>query len=55
MGIQWDCTSAIYRLKEAYGSVRREVLSNILIEFGILMKPVRLIKMCACELDLLKY
>ena len=33
-------------LNKAYGSVRREVLCNILIEFGIPMKLVRLIKMC---------
>jgi hypothetical protein len=32
--------------KEAYDSVRREVLYNILIQFGIPMKQVRLIKMC---------
>jgi len=30
---------------KAYNSVRREVLYNILIEFGIPMKLVRLIKM----------
>jgi hypothetical protein len=30
--------------KEAYDSVRREALYNILIEFGIAMKLVRLIK-----------
>ena len=35
--------------KKAYDSVRREVLNNILIEFGIPMKPVRLIKMCLNE------
>jgi hypothetical protein len=29
--------------------VRREVLYNILIEFGVPMKPVRLIKMCLNE------
>jgi len=29
-----------------YDSVRREVLCNILIEFAIPMKLVRLIKMC---------
>ena len=31
--------------KKAYNSVRRKVLYNILIEFRIPMKPVRLIKM----------
>jgi hypothetical protein len=31
--------------KKAYDSVRREVLYNILIEFGVPMKIVRLIKM----------
>jgi hypothetical protein len=33
-------------LKKAYDSVRREVLYNILIVFGIPLKLVRLIKMC---------
>ena len=32
--------------KKAYHSVRREVLYNILIEFGIPMKLARLIKLC---------
>ena len=35
--------------KKAYDSVRREVLYNILIKFGIPMKLVRLIKMCLTE------
>jgi hypothetical protein len=34
---------------KAYDLVRREVLCNILIEFGISMKLVRLIKMCLTE------
>jgi hypothetical protein len=36
--------------KKAYDSVRREVLCNILIEFYIPMKLVRLIKMCLTEM-----
>jgi hypothetical protein len=36
-------------IKKAYDSVRREVLYNILIEFGIPMKPVRLVQMCLNE------
>ena len=35
--------------KKAYDSVKRDVLYNILIDFGILMKPVKLIKMCLTE------
>jgi len=35
--------------KKAYDSVRREVLCNILIEFGVPKKLVRLIKMCLTE------
>jgi hypothetical protein len=36
--------------KEACGSVRMEVLCNILIEFGISVKMVMLIKMCLNEI-----
>jgi hypothetical protein len=35
--------------EKAYHSVRREVLYDILIEFGVSTKPVRLIKMCLNE------
>jgi hypothetical protein len=37
-------------LKELYGSFRREVLYNILVEFGVPMKQIRLIKMCLIEI-----
>ena len=49
MGIQGTNASDLYRLQKAYDSVRKEVLYNILIEFGIPMKLVRLIKMCLTE------
>ena len=35
--------------KKVYDSFRREILYNILIEFGISMKLERLIKMCLNE------
>jgi hypothetical protein len=35
--------------KKAYDSVRREALCNILIDFGMPMKLVRLLKMCLNE------
>ena len=47
---KWEYNEAVHQLfidfKKAYDSVRREVLYNILIEFGIPKKLVRLIKMC---------
>jgi hypothetical protein len=38
------------QFKEAYFSFRREVLYDILAEFGVPMKLVRLIKMCFNEI-----
>jgi hypothetical protein len=49
MGVQWDSTLAIRRLQESLWLIRREVLYNILIEFGVPIKLVRLIKMCLNE------
>jgi hypothetical protein len=50
---KWEYNGAVHQLfvdfKKAYESVRREVLYNILIEFGIPLKLVRLIKMCLHE------
>jgi sorting nexin-29 len=49
----WEYNETIYKLfidfKKAYDSVRREVLYNILLEFGVPMKLVRFIKMCLNE------
>ena len=46
---KWEYNEAVHQFfidfKKAYDSVRREVLYNILIEFGIPKKLVRLIKM----------
>ena len=51
---KWENDEAVYQLiidsKKAYDSVRWEVLYNNLNEFGIHMKPVRLIKMCLNEI-----
>jgi len=51
---KWEYIEAVRQLfvdfKEAYDSVREEVLYNILIEFNIPMKVVRLIKMCLNEI-----
>ena len=50
---KWEYSEAVYQLfidvKKTYDSVRREVLYNILIEFGIPLKLIRLIKMCLTE------
>ncbi|KAJ4426333.1 hypothetical protein ANN_27147, partial [Periplaneta americana] len=50
---KWKYKGTVHQLfidfKKAYDSVKREVLYDILIEFGILKKLVRLIKMCLSE------
>ena len=47
---KWEYNEAVHQLfidfKKAYDSVRREVLYNILMEFGIPKKLIRLIKIC---------
>jgi hypothetical protein len=48
-GEKWECNETVHQLfidfMKAYDSVRREVLYNILIEFGVPMKLVKWIKM----------
>ncbi|KAJ4430005.1 hypothetical protein ANN_22213 [Periplaneta americana] len=50
---KWEYKGTVHQLfihfKKAYDSVKRQVLYNILIEFGIPKKLVRLIKMCLSE------
>ena len=50
---EWEYNEAVHQLfidfKKAYDSVRREVLYNILMEFGIPRNLIRLIKMCVTE------
>jgi hypothetical protein len=50
---KWEYSETIHQLfidvKEAYDSVRREVLYNILMEIGIPMKLVEVIKLCLNE------
>jgi len=52
---KWEYNGAVHQLfidfKKAHDSVRREVLYNILIEFGIPTKLVRLIKMCLTKMS----
>jgi hypothetical protein len=47
-GVQWDSASAIHRSQESHDLDKIEVLYDVLIGFGVLVKllVVRLIKMC---------
>ncbi|KAJ4446673.1 hypothetical protein ANN_13370 [Periplaneta americana] len=53
IGEKWEYKGTVHQLfidfKKAYDSVKREVFYDILIEFGIPKKLVRLIKMCLSE------
>jgi hypothetical protein len=50
---RWEYNGMVHQLfidfKKAYDSIKREVLYNILLEFGIPKELVRLIKMCLNE------
>jgi sorting nexin-29 len=49
----WEYSGTVHQLfidfKKAYNSIKREVLYNILLEFGVPKKLARLIKMCLNE------
>jgi hypothetical protein len=50
---KWEYNGTVHQLfidfKKAYDSIKREVLYNILLEFSIPKKLVRIIKMCLNE------
>jgi hypothetical protein len=54
----WQCYETVHQLlidfKKAYESVRKKVLYNILIEFGVSMKVVRMISMRLNETCIVK-
>jgi sorting nexin-29 len=56
---KWEYNGTVHQLfidfKKAYNSVRREVLYNILIEFGIPKKLVGLVKMCLISISQVSY
>jgi hypothetical protein len=43
------CISSLINFNKSYDSVKRDVLYNTVIEFGISMQMVRLIKICLNE------
>jgi len=49
----WEYNEAVYQLfkelKKVYDSIRKGIRLNILTEFGIYKKQVRLTKMCSNE------
>jgi negative regulator of genetic competence, sporulation and motility len=51
--VKWEYNETVHQLfidfKKGYDSVRREVLYSTLIEYGVPMKLVRMIKMCLNE------
>jgi hypothetical protein len=51
---KWEYNGMVHQLfinfKKAYDSIKREVLYNILLEFGIPKRLVRLSKMCLNEI-----
>jgi hypothetical protein len=53
-GKKWEYNETVHQLyidlKKTYDLVRREVLYSILIEFGVPIKLLRLIKMCLNEM-----
>jgi hypothetical protein len=50
---KWECNETVHQLlvdfKNTYDPIRREVLYDISIEFGIRMKLVKLTEMCLKE------
>jgi len=50
---EWECNVTVHQVfidfEKAYDSVRRELLYNILTEFSVLIKLIRLIRMSLNE------